>query len=409
MKTSQVALLYSTAELANAATLSKRLDNGLGLTPSMGWSGWNVAQCESASEKYALDTANAFVSLGLKDLGYEYVNIDDCWTVKDRRDDTGHLIPDPDKWPRGMKAVADDIHDLGLKFGLYGCAGKLTCASYPGSEGYEQQDAESLAEWTVDFWKYDNCYTPCKDGDNIQVCGSPDPTTKEWYGRMRDAIVGVQGTYNILFNMCSWGVENVWEWGEPYGNSWRIDHDNWQDWESVQRIGSRAAKIWDYSAPGGFNDLDMLVVGNDVLTENQEKLHFGLWAIAKSPLILGTDMTTISESTLAIISNKGIIDINQDSLGVAATTFQPPGAPAPVDGEIYTYWAGPLSDGVAVGLTSVGSASTISVNFADVPGLGEGTFEWEEMYSGQTGSGDSASFGLGQDDMAVLKVTSSSK
>lgn len=200
------------------------------------------------------------------------MNIDDCWTVKDRRDETGHLIPDPDKWPRGMKAVADDIHDLGLKFGLYGCAGKLTCASYPGSEGYEQQDAESLAEWTVDFWKYDNCFTPCKDGDNIQVCGSPDPTTKEWYGRMRDAIVGVQGTYNILFNMCSWGVENVWEWGEPYGNSWRIDHDNWQDWESVQRIGSRAAKIWDYSAPGGFNDLDMLVSNLMLLSNNADML-----------------------------------------------------------------------------------------------------------------------------------------
>ncbi|KAK0391664.1 hypothetical protein NLU13_1163 [Sarocladium strictum] len=410
MKTSHLILAYGTADLVSAAALTRRLDNGLGLTPSMGWSGWNVAQCNSASEKYALETANAFVSLGLKDLGYQYINIDDCWTVKSGRDANGNLVPDPNKWPRGIKAVADEIHGLGLKFGLYGCAGKLTCAGYPGSEGHEQQDARSLASWDVDFWKYDNCYTPCKTGgDDVQVCSSPDPSTKVWYGAMRDALLDVKTTHDILFNMCSWGVEQVWQWGKTYGNSWRIDNDNWQDWASVQRIGSKAAGISQYSAPGGFNDLDMLIVGNGVLTEPQERLHFGLWAIAKSPLILGTDMTKIPSSTLAIVSNKGIIDINQDSLGVAATTFQPPGAPAPVSGQIYTYWAGPLSDGVAVGLTSVGSAKTVSVNFADVPGLGKGSWTWKEMYSGKTGTGESVSFDLAEDDMAVLKVTSASK
>jgi len=180
--------------------------------------------------------------------------------------------------------------------------------------------------------------------------------------------------------------------------------DNWGDWASVERIGSAAAGIYQYSGPGGFNDLDMLYLGSPKLNANQDRLHFGLWAIAKSPLVLGLDLNKISNATLNIIRNKGIIAINQDPLGKAATTFRPPGAPAPTNGKIYPYWAGPLQDGVAIGLCAGTAAGTYGVNFTDVPGLGPGSYSWEEMYSGQVGNGTSASFTIALHDMRVLKV-----
>jgi len=386
------------------ADLEKRLDNGLGKTPAMGWSSWNVAQCASASEKYALDTANKFVSLGLKDLGYTYVNIDDCWSTK-QRDSSGNLVADPSKWPNGIKSVVDKIHGMGLKMGLYGCAGTQTCAGYPGSWGKERQDAQLLASWGIDFWKHDACFTPCQNGQWPQTCWTPAVSTRAWMETMRDALVAVKGTKNIMYNLCQWGRDSVWTWGNSVGNSWRIEGDNWQDWDSVQRIGSTAGRVSQYAGPGGFNDLDMLIVGNNKLTENQERLHFGLWAICKSPLILGNDLNRISDASLRIIKNKGIIDINQDSLGKSATTFVPPGSSNPVNGQIHPYWAGPLSDGVVIGLVAIKGASTMTVNFKDVPGLGNGEFSWKEMYSGKTGSGTSASISLGLHDMAVIKVT----
>jgi alpha-galactosidase len=205
-----------------------------------------------------MDTARRFVSLGLKDLGYSYVNIDDCWSTRSRNS-SGHLVADPSKWPRGIRAVVDEIHGMGLKFGLYGCAGTMTCAGYPGSQGRELQDAQTLAAWGVDYWKHDNCYTPCNDSPLPQTCGHPAGNTQTWYARMRDALRDVRGTKNIMFNLCQWGRDNVWTWGDDYGNSWRMSVDNWGDWASVQRIGSAAAGMSQYSGPGGFNDLDMLV------------------------------------------------------------------------------------------------------------------------------------------------------
>jgi alpha-galactosidase len=376
------------------------------LTPPMGWSSWNVAQCASASEKYALDTANKFVSLGLKDLGYTYVNIDDCWSTKSR-DGSGNLVADPSKWPNGIKSVVDKIHGMGLKMGLYGCVGTQTCAGYPGSWGREAQDARLLASWGIDFWKHDACYTPCTNGQSPQTCWSPDFNTRAWYEKMRDALAAVKGTKNIYFNLCQWGRDNVWTWGNNVGNSWRMSGDNWQDWASIERIGSAAAGISQYSGPGGFNDLDMLIIGNNKLTENEERLHFGLWAIAKSPLILGNDLNKISAASLAIIKNKGIIDINQDKLGKAATIFRPQGSPNPTNGKIYPYWAGPVTNGVVIGLIASNGAATLSVNFKDVPGLSTASYSWKEMYSGRTGTGTSVSFSLGNRDMAVVLVTTS--
>ncbi|BCS30777.1 uncharacterized protein APUU_81080S [Aspergillus puulaauensis] len=390
--------------LAQSTRIERRWNNSIGLTPHMGWSSWNVAQCDSASEEYALDTANQFIELGLKDLGYTYINIDDCWSTEER-DAAGNLVPDPTKWPNGIRAVVDQIHDLGMKFGLYGCAGEMTCASYPGSQGHEVQDAQLLASWDIDFWKHDNCFTPCTTEPPPQTCWEGSVDTRPWYVTMHDALQSVSSTKEILFNICQWGRNEVWTWGAPLGHSWRIEGDNWGDWESVVRIGARASEIPEFSGPGGFNDLDMLFVGNGVLTEAQERLHFGLWAIAKSPLVIGADLNTIPETSLAILTNKDIIDINQDELGIAAGIFQPADAPEPVAGEIYPYWAGSLSDGAVIAFAAASGGGEFSVDFVDVPGLQAGPYGWKELYSGESGTGEGITFTVADDDIAIFKVT----
>ena len=213
------------------------------------WEVQNQGQCNAATATVALNTANAFVSLGLKDLGYEYVNIDDCWANLNR-DSSGNLVPNPSKWPNGIKAVADQIHGMGLKMGLYGCAGRETCGGYPGSEGYQTRDADTLASWGIDYWKYDNCYT----GTGFNNAGA---NTSTYYPTMRDALLN--SGREILFSMCQWGRDNVWTWGAAVGNSWRMSDDIQNNWNSVAGIAATAATISQYAAPGGFNDLDMMV------------------------------------------------------------------------------------------------------------------------------------------------------
>ncbi|KAH7311920.1 alpha-galactosidase [Rhexocercosporidium sp. MPI-PUGE-AT-0058] len=380
--------------------IETRINNGLGRTPALGWNSWNAFGCSGASASAAMTAANQFVNLGLKDLGYQYVNIDDCWHLMSRSS-SGQLVPDPKKWPNGIASVVNQIHGMGLKFGLYGDAGTKTCAGYPGSQGHETQDAQLLSSWGVDYWKYDNCYTPC-NGAVPQTCWIPRDT-QSWYEKFGSALKSVPRP--MLYSLCSWGLDNVWVWGNSVGNSWRITGDIADNWSSVASIAAKAATISQYSVPGGFNDLDMLEIGNGGLSEAEERAHFGIWAIAKSPLILGTNLATIKASSLAIAKNAGIIAINQDSLGKAAKYFVPSGQPQPTSGKLYPFWAGPLSDGVVVGIVAADGANTFSVNFKDVPGLGSGTYKWKEMYSGKTGTGTSVSVSLASHDMAVYKVT----
>ncbi|KAK8100609.1 hypothetical protein PG999_010983 [Apiospora kogelbergensis] len=399
--------LPALALAAPGADIDKRLDNGLGKTPPLGWNSWqrrhrqNVGGCTYANADTALKTAKLFVSLGLKDVGYQYVNIDDCWSTMNRNS-SGYLVPDPNKFPKGMKALADEIHGLGLKFGLYGCAGTKTCAGYPGSWGHEAQDAKALASWSVDFWKHDACYTPC-NGQNPQTCWDPNVNPRAWYETFRDALNNSGG--KIYYSMCEWGRNSVWTWGNSVGNSWRMSGDIANNWNSVAGIAATAGGIAQYAQPGGFNDLDMMEVGNGALTENEERAHMGIWALAKSPIILGTDLSKIKTSSLNILKNKAILAINQDRLGKAAGYFRPSGAAAPVNGQLYPYWAGPLSDGVVVGVVAAGGASTLSFKFADVPGLGgSGSYSWTELWTGATGSGTAVTTSLGSHDMRVYKV-----
>ncbi|GKT95415.1 glycoside hydrolase family 27 protein [Colletotrichum tofieldiae] len=274
----------------------------VGQKPALGWSGWNQGGCNAASASVALSTARSFVSRGLKDAGYTYVNIDDCWSLK-RRDSSGNLVPDPSKWPNGIKAVSDEIHNMGLKFGLYGDNGIMTCAGYPGSQGNEQRDANLFASWGVDFWKYDNCYSPCNLAGPPQTCpNNQAPNSRPRYETMRNALRTTGRP--ILYSLCNWGYEQVWTWGAEVGQMWRMSTDNWGGWQDVVNIVNWAVPIAKYSKPYGFNDLDMMIIGNGKLTTAQERTHFAIWAIAKSPIILGTDISKLSNAQISLVTNR---------------------------------------------------------------------------------------------------------
>ncbi len=274
-------------------------------TPPMGWNSWNTFGAE-ISEQLIFDTADKMVETGLAAAGYEYIVIDDCWSLKER-DENGRLVPDPEKFPHGMKAVADYVHSRGLKFGMYSCAGTLTCGGYPGSFEHEFTDAATFAEWGVDFLKYDYCYH-----SNI-IHG------KYLYRRMGTALRNCGR--DILFSACSWGVDNTHEWIRETGaDMWRSTFDIHDTWESVKKLAAAQEGILPYGGVGCFNDMDMLVVGMygkgnvglDGLTDTQYKTHFSLWAFMGSPLMLGCDARNMTAETLKILSNKKVIALNQD-------------------------------------------------------------------------------------------------
>lgn len=275
-------------------------------TPPMGWNSWNTFGA-NINEQLIRDTADIMVEKGLLDLGYEYLVIDDCWSLKER-DENGRLVADPEKFPNGMKAVADYVHSKGLKFGMYSCAGNLTCAGYPGSFEHEFVDAATFAEWGVDFLKYDYCYH-----SNI-IHG------KYLYRRMGVALKNCGR--DILLSACSWGADNTAEWIRETGaNMWRSTGDIFDTWESVKKLTDEQDAILPYGGAGCFNDMDMLVVGMygkgnvglQGLNDTQYKTHFSIWALLGSPLMIGCDVRNMNKETLDILSNKELIEINQDA------------------------------------------------------------------------------------------------
>jgi alpha-galactosidase len=298
--------------LFQALPLSAQKFEDLGKTPQMGWNSWNTFATK-INEQLVKDIADAFVNLGLKDAGYEYILLDDGW-MDMQRDKDGNLVPHPEKFPNGIKAVADYVHSKGLKFGLYNCAGSKTCAGYPGSRGHEYQDALKYAEWGADYLKYDWCNT-----DNLNQRGA--------YATMRDALYAAGRP--VFFSICEWGDSKPWEWASTVGHSWRTtgdihacfdcikDYGNWQSWGVMQILNTHDNNVLRKSAgPGHWNDMDMLEVGNGDLTFHENQSHFALWAILNSPLILGNDLRNMKPETLDILKNKGIIALNQDALGV---------------------------------------------------------------------------------------------
>ncbi len=281
----------------------------LGLTPPMGWNSWNTFTW-NINEQLVKETADAMVSSGLKDAGYEYVVIDDCWSLRQRGKD-GELVADPEKFPNGMKAVADYVHSKGLKFGMYSCCGTHTCAGYPGSFEHEFQDAAAFASWGVDYLKYDNCYKPNHiDGEIL-------------YKRMSLALRNCGR--DILFSACNWGHEDVHSWIQGSGaHLFRSTGDIQDNWESIKALALSQLDKTAFSGPFCHNDIDMLVVGmhggsnNEWIgtlggcTDEEYRTHFSLWVLMNSPLMIGCDIRSMSEATKETLTNPEILAINQD-------------------------------------------------------------------------------------------------
>ena len=332
------------------------LDNGVGITPPMGWNSWNKFGC-MINEKLIMSTIDTLVSSGLAKAGYTYVNLDDCWQ-KSTRDENGKIQANPNSFPNGIKILADYAHSKGLKFGIYSDAGYGTCCNLPGSLGYEEIDAKTYEEWGIDYLKYDNCNSD----------GSPP---KVRYPVMRDALLKINRT--IYYSMCEWGIDAPATWGKEVANSWRNTGDIEDNWKSMLNIIDSNNNWADYAGPGGWNDPDMLEVGNGGMTYEEYKVHFGLWSLSKAPLLIGCDITNMSEETFEILTNEEVIAINQDSLGVQGKKLESN------DGK--EVWGGPLSNNafVIMLLNRGESPAEIEANFEKI-GIKKGEYVVRDLW-----------------------------
>ena len=274
------------------------LNNGLGRTPQMGWSTWNKFGCD-INEKLIMETIDTLNTSGLIEAGYNYINIDDCWQLS--RDENGVIVVDSERFPNGIKPLVDYAHSKGLKFGLYSDAGYATCAGRPGSLGYEEIDAKTWSDWGVDYIKYDNC-------------NNGGFSSKDRYPAMKAALDKVD--HKIFYSICNWGEEEIATWAGEYGNSWRTTGDIIDTWKSMIDIIDKNNQWYEFAGPGGWNDPDMLEVGNGGMTMEEYKVHFGLWAVSKAPLIIGCDINSISKEVFDLLTNPEVIAVDQDSLGI---------------------------------------------------------------------------------------------
>ena len=341
-------------------------------TPPMGWNSWNTFG-RAINEQLIKDVADTLATSGLRDLGYQYLNVDDHW--HGGRDEHGVLYPNAEKFPNGMKALSDYVHARGLKFGIYSDAAELTCGGEVGSLGYEEQDAQTFAAWGVDYLKYDYCHAPQDRETAIQR-----------YTRMGNALKATGR--EIVFSVCEWGGRQPWLWAtQAGGHLWRTTGDIWDGWSDgslpfqmgIERIGFELQRgLEDYAGPGRWNDPDMLVVGMQgkghiplptppaeagmppmpppgVLsapgcTDDEYRTHFALWCLLAAPLLIGCDIRHMDDVTRETLMNAELIAVNQDALGRQGYRAQVNGK-----GEV---WLKPLQGGaLALGL----------FNRADIP------------------------------------------
>jgi alpha-galactosidase len=311
------------AALCLASTAFAQKFEGLALTPPMGWNSWNTF-ASNIDENLIKGTADTMIENGMRDAGYVYIVVDDCWEAKER-DAAGNIVADPQKFPSGMKALGDYLHSKGFKFGIHNCAGTRTCADFPGGRGHEYQDALKYAAWGVDYLKYDWCNHGTADA-------------RETYKTMRDALHAAGRP--IVFSLCEWGQNKPWEWAADMGHLWRTTgdimagYDSKQRWEQgwkvildlqyslVQPADGQNNGIGQYAGPGHWNDPDMLEVGNQGLTLAESRAHFSLWCILAAPLIAGNDVRHMSKEAHDILTDKEVIAIDQDSLGKQGWRFR---------------------------------------------------------------------------------------
>ena len=320
------------AALCSAQALAQSERDAIALTPPMGWNSWNKFGC-NVSEDLIKSVADAITTNGMKDAGYQYVVIDDCWQVS--RDANGNIAADPKQFPSGIKALSDYAHSKGLKFGLYSDAGAKTCAGRPGSQGHEYQDALQYARWGADYLKYDWCNTGTRNAE-------------EAYLTMSTALLSTGRP--IVFSICEWGTAKPWLWGKGIGNLWRTTGDISDKWTSKKKwpdgscceygmvdILDMQIGLESFAGPGHWNDPDMLEVGNGGMTIPEYRAHFSFWALLSAPLIAGNDVRSMSPEIKEILTNSEAIAVNQDKLGREGRRIRK-------DGDLEV-WAKPLSDG----------------------------------------------------------------
>ncbi len=333
-----------------AAAASSRAADGLALRPPMGWNSWNKFGC-NVSETLVRGAADALVASGMKAAGYEYVVIDDCWQVG--RAEDGAIVVDKERFPSGIRALADYVHSKGLKFGLYSDAGTKTCAGRPGSKDHEAQDARTYAAWGVDYLKYDWCSSEGQD-------------QKDSYMKMSRALRA--SGHPIVFSLCEWGSSKPWTWAQGTGELWRATGDIVDCWDcsrswggmGVAHIIDQMQDLYPYAGPGHWNDPDMLEVGNGGLTPAENRAHFSFWALFAAPLMAGNDLEKMTPEVKAILTNAEVIAVDQDPLGMAGRKVWDDGA--------REVWMRPLADGSrAVILFNRGSEpAPVAATWADL-------------------------------------------
>jgi alpha-galactosidase len=299
-------------------------------TPPMGWNSWNHFR-NKVDDATIRAQAEAMVSSGMRDAGYTYINIDDTW--EGERDGSG-VIHSNSKFP-DMKALADFVHSKGLKIGIYSSPGPKTCAKYEGSYGHELQDAQTYAGWGIDYLKYDLCGLR----EQMKAAASPEAAHKMMvnaYIKMRDALRSTGRP--IVYSLCQYGDDAVWEWGAGVGgNLWRTTGDIDDHYASMETIGFGQAGLARFAGPGHWNDPDMLEVGNGGMSTEEYRTHMSLWALLAAPLLAGNDLATMTPETIALLTNKDVIAIDQDRAGRQGDRVS---AVGPVE-----IWVRPLADG----------------------------------------------------------------
>ena len=304
--------LLAACQLGLGAFAQTAVSKGLAFTPPMGWNTWNKFAC-NVSDELVRGMADAMVKCGMKEAGYQYIVIDDCWQVS--RDATGTIVVDPQRFPNGMKPLADYVHSVGLKFGIYSDAGAKTCQGRPAGLGHEYQDARTYASWGVDYLKYDWCNT------------LPGQDARSSYANIRQAL-DASGR-PIVLSICEWGSHQPWLWAkEAGGNLWRTTGDIQDRWAGKKEwspgnccsngmldIVDENEPLYSYAGPGHWNDPDMLEVGNGGMSTTEYRSHFSLWALMAAPLIAGNDLRSMTPEIHDILTNKEVIAIDQDPLG----------------------------------------------------------------------------------------------
>jgi alpha-galactosidase len=283
--------------------------SALAATPPMGWNDWYTFYC-NVNEDLVKQTADAMVSSGMRDAGYKYVNLDDCWAGD--RDADGNMTVDPVKFPHGMKALADYVHARGLKLGVYTDVGTKTCAGYEAGYGNEKRDVDTFASWGVDFVKVDWCNIPWADFPGM----TQQQVAIELYGRWAKAFD--EAARPMFFSMCVFDTSvRSWEFAPKFAQMWRTSHDYGDSWDLIMRNGDQAARLHDLAGPGGWNDPDILMVGHGQLSNIEYQTQFSVWSMAAAPLLAGNDLRTMSDATRSILTNREVIAIDQDPLGDA--------------------------------------------------------------------------------------------